>query len=568
MLDRFADMSGSFNQFGDNRFAVAWKKYMRALSADPELLSRLVNEHTARQGELLADMAKGKGKAGDRPAERPDPRFAHEAWDNNPFYRLLRENYQLNSKLLRDAAASVEMESEDRQAIDFMLGQVISALAPSNFPTTNPEVIDATIESKGENLRRGMKNYMNDVQAGAITQSAPDAFIVGSNVAATPGKVIAQNHLMQLIEYAPATPKVNARPLLIVPPCINKYYILDLSPDNSLVRHLVASGQRVFLISWVNADAQHATLGWDDYVAGGVLEALAIVHEVCGGKQEVHTLGYCIGGTLLACALSVMRSNGDDYAASFSLLASFLDFCDTGTVGLFVDEKFVAEQEEKFAPGGLFDGNNLRSTFAYMRPDELVWPYVVRNYMLGETPPPFDILHWNADATNLPGRMYAWYLRHTYLDNDLKDGQVKVCGSKVKYGSIGLPGMAIAAKRDHIVPWQAAYASAQELGKDIDFVLASAGHVAGIVNPPARNKGSHWVVSKAGSLPADATQWLAKAKQHDGSWWEHYVAWLDKRSGGKVAAPKKFGSYRHLPLDDAPGSYVTTPLPPINGVAS
>lgn len=562
----FADFLNQFGgQFADNRFANVWQKYLQQLGSQPDLVAGLTQQHAERQGELLAELSSPPNGAANAEAAngRRDPRFAHEAWEGNPFYRYLKETYFLNSELLRQTSSAVELDSDDRRALDFMLEQFISALAPNNFPATNPEVIETTIESKGENLRRGAANYMQDAQLGAITQTDPDAFTIGANLAMTPGKVIAQNHLFQLIEYLPTTAKVNAQPLLIVPPCINKYYILDLAEKNSLVRHLVASGQRVLLVSWVNAGELQADITWDDYVAGGVLEALAITHEVCGGKP-VHTLGYCIGGTLLSCALSVARAKRFNMAASMSLLTTMLDHCDTGNVGLFVDESFVKQKEEEFANGGIFDGLNLRRTFAYMRPDELVWPYVVRNYMLGETPPPFDILHWNADATNLPGRMYSWYLRHNYLDNDLITGEVEVCGSKVDYGNIDLPGMVVATERDHIVPWQAAYSSARLLSNEIDFVLASSGHVAGVVNAPERRKGFHMCAPTQAGLPTDAKTWQSKANKSEGSWWPRYFAWLDAHSGDKVAAPQQLGSSRYRPFEDAPGSYVSAPLPKLN----
>ena len=567
------DVEEAFKQFaayspvlsspgGDNRFVSAWNKFVSALASKPELLTGLLRTHTERQGEILTEIASPNGqdnKPGPPSGRRTDQRFAHEGWSVNPFYRYLRQNYELNSKLLREVSVQIELEETDRKAVDFIIEQLISAMAPTNFATTNPQVLEATLDSGGKNLRSGMENYLHDLNKGAISHTPPDAFKIGENVAAAKGKVVFQNHLIQLIEYTPTTPEVNATPLLVVPPCINKYYILDLSSHNSLIQHLVGGGVKVFLISWVNATEEHAKLEWDDYVAAGVIEALDVVSQITGQKK-VHTLGYCIGGTMLACALSVMKANRQNTAASMSLLASYLDFCDTGAVGLFVDEGFVSAQDSKFKDGGLFSGLDLQRTFAYMRPDDLVWPYVVRNYMLGETPQPFDILHWNSDATNLPGRMHAWYLRHCYLDNDLKTGKVEVCGSKVSFDKLNLPGMIISTERDHIVPWRAAYASAQLLSGKIDFVLASSGHVAGIVNPPAKKKGYYLCAPKAVTLPKDPAQWVDKARNVEGSWWDRYVAWLAKNSQGKVKAKSKAGNYRFRPLQDAPGSYVSAPL--------
>lgn len=552
-----------------NRFLSVWQRFMQELGSNPDLLGELTRRQAERQSELLASLANGKGKDGDGGGEggagsgRPDRRFAHPAWEDNPFYRYLKESYALNSEILERAAEAVGFEGEDRRALDFIIKQLVSATSPANFAATNPEVAQATVDSKGENLRRGLENYMSDLQSGKMTLADPDAFRIGENIATTKGKVIAENRLCQLIEYAPTTAKVRARPLLIVPPCINKYYILDLSEENSFIRQLLDSGIRVFLVSWANAGEQQSGATWDDYVASGVIDSVAAACEV-SGQDSVNTLGYCIGGTLLACASSVMHSNGDGRVASMSLMTSFVDFCDTGDIGLFVDESFVAEQEEKYADGGLFPGSSLHQTFAYLRPDDLVWPYVVRNYMLGETPPAFDILHWNSDSTNLPGRMYAWYLRHTYLDNDIKDGTVEVCGSKVDPAAPKLPGIVVATERDHIVPWKAAYASARLLGPKVSFVLSSSGHVAGVVNPPSSGKGRHWVSpgTKAARLPADPDKWRGKATEKQGSWWPAFASWLSKRSGNKVAAPRRAGDYRHLPIEDAPGSYVSAPLPP------
>ena len=544
--------------YGDKRFAPVWQKFLAALGARPELLQ----QHAANQAGLFTAVMAAEPKPANGEAEpgKTDRRFAHKDWEAHPFYRYMKESYALNAGLLHEVAAGMELAADERQALEFMLKQLTSAMAPTNHPLTNPEVAQATAATGGDNLRRGMENYMADLRAGAITLSDPEAFEVGRDLAITPGKVIAQNHVMQLIEYLPTQARTRARPLLIVPPCINKYYILDLSKRDSFIRYLLDQGLRVFLLSWVNAGPEQQGLAWDDYVAAGVIEAIETVGAVSGQKQ-INTLGYCIGGTLLASALAVMRSYGDERAASMSLLTAFLDFCDTGDIGLFVDEELVAAKEREFADGGVFDGMELQRTFGYLRPDDLVWPYVVRNYMLGEKPQPFNILHWNGDATNLPGRMYAWYLRHTYLANDLKDG-VAICGRQVKVGGLDLPGMHVACERDHIVPWGAAYASARLAGTKSEFVLSSSGHVAGVVNPPAKGKGYYYAAAGARKLEAQAASWQKRARRNEGSWWPHFASWLRKRSGALAAAPKQPGDYRHRPIEDAPGSYVTAPRPP------
>ena len=495
-------------------------------------------------------------------SKQKDQRFRNPLWESHPIYSYLIGSYLANSNLIRETAAEVDLPADDRQAVNFLLEQMISASSPSNFAMTNPEVIEATVESKGANLRRGMNNYLRDLKQGVVTHADPKAFTIGRDLALTAGKVVRQNHIMQLIEYAPTTAEVSATPLLVVPPCINKYYILDLSPKDSFIANLVGQGQRVFLISWINANQDHAHLNWDDYVADGVLDALSTVCNITG-QAKAHTLGYCIGGTLLASALAVQDANGSSQAASLSLLASFLDFSDTGDIGLFVDEKMVRKHESKFANGGLFSGADLARTFAYLRPDNLIWPYVVNNYLMGNDPKPFNILHWNSDSTNLPGPMYAWYLRHTYQDNDLKDGLVEVCGCKVDLTKIDLPGVVVACERDHIVPWRAGYDSALLLGAKTEFILAAKGHVAGIINPPAAQKGHYLKAVSNGQLPARSDDWYRAAERHKGSWWSVYAAWLQERST-TVTAPSSCGNARHKPIEDAPGSYVTAPLPAID----
>ena len=551
--------------FTDNRFVSVWQKFMQELSSNPQILADLTKQHAENQVRLLTSMANGKDEGEDDGKEgkqaRPDQRFSHPAWEENPFYKYLKDSYSLNSEIFLEAARSVGFEGDDKKALDFLVKQLVSATSPSNFPATNPEVAETTIETKGENLRKGMENYMHDMQSGKMTLTDPEAFTIGENIATTKGKVIAQNHLTQLIEYTPTTKQVHAKPLLIIPPCINKFYILDLSEKNSFIRHLLDSGIRVFLVSWVNAGEQQSKATWDDYVASGVIDAIGTVCEV-SGQDSINTLGYCIGGTLLSCAVSVMHANDDARVSSMSMLTSYVDFCDTGDIGLFVDEAFVQEQEQRYEEGGIFPGSSLHQTFAYLRPDDLVWPYVVRNYMLGETPQAFDILHWNSDSTNLPGRMYAWYLRHTYLQNDIKDGEVVVCGAKVDPAAPKLPGVFVATERDHIVPWKAAYASALLLGAKVSFILASSGHVAGVVNPPSRGKGKYTVMAKKGKMPVDPEKWMARATAKEGSWWPEFSDWVTRSSGDKIPAPRKAGDYRHLPIEDAPGSFVTAPLPP------
>ena len=366
---------------------------------------------------------------------------------------------------------------------------------------------------------------------------------------------------MQLIEYAPQTPQVHKLPLLVVPPCINKYYILDLTAQKSLVAHLLAAGQRVFLISWVNAGEAARELEWDDYLRDGVMAAIDAVQHITR-QEKINTMGFCIGGTLLVCALAALAAGGAQPARSVSLLAAMLDFSDTGEIGLFIDEESVAEREAEFAQGGLVNGGELARGFAALRPNDLIWPYVIGNYYQGKNPPAFDLLFWNADSTNLPGRMFAQYLRQTYLENQISRGVAEMCGEAIDVADIEAAVYAVACEKDHIVPWETAYLSTKLFDGEAQFILAASGHIAGIVNPPAAGKGWHIA---GGNAAADAQGWRSKAQQRDGSWWEHWFAFLAKHGGGKVAAPQRAGNVRYPPLEDAPGRYVSMPRPRLPG---
>ena len=431
----------------------------------------------------------------------------------------------------------------------------MDAASPANFPLTNPEILEETAKTGGKNFAEGMKNLAEDMQSGTIGNTDKTAFTVGGNIAAAPGKIVFQNDIIQLIEYAPQTATVHARPLLIVPPCINKYYILDLQKQNSFVRHAVAAGQRVFLISWVNAGARHRKLNWDFYLREGVFAAADAVRAV-SGQAKINALGFCIGGTMLASALAVLAHEKEFPAQSLTLLAAMLDFSDSGDIGLFIDEEYVAAREKQFAEGGLADGAELARGFAVLRPNDLIWPYVINNYYRGKKPAAFDLLFWNADSTNLPGPMFAEYLRAAYLENRIAKSKAEFCGAPVNLRAVKIPAYAVACEKDHIVPWRSAYESARLLGGETRFVLAGGGHIAGIVNPPAAKKGRN---RAAAASAKNADEWFAAAKVREGSWWDDWLEWLKKHSGRRIAAPKKPGNVRHPPLEDAPGSYVRAP---------
>ena len=489
-----------------------------------------------------------------------DRRFAGADWAGNPSSAFLAEMYLLNARTLLRLAESVGGDAKTQAKIRFAVMQWIDAAAPSNFLALNPEAQRKAIDSNGESLLHGLTQLWDDARRGHLSQTDENAFEVGRNVATTAGSVIFENEFFQLLEYAPLTAKVYERPILFVPPCINKFYILDLQPENSFIRHTVAEGHRVFVVSWKNAGEEIATRTWDDYIEGAVLRAIDVVQEVTG-QEQINTLGFCIGGTILASALAVLAARDERPAASMTLLTTFLDFSETGILDIFIDECSVRMREttigaQSAGGGSLLKGQELATTFSFLRPNELVWNYVVANYLKGETPPPFDLLYWNSDGTNLPGPMYCWYLRNTYLENNLvMPNKVTICGEKIDLGSIAAPSYLYASREDHIVPWHGAYRNTQVLNGKRRFVLGASGHIAGVINPPLKKKRSHWI-GKTAALPASPESWLADAVEHPGSWWPDWSAWLAPFGGRQVAAPKKAGQGKYKAIEPAPGRYV------------
>jgi polyhydroxyalkanoate synthase len=384
-------------------------------------------------------------------------------------------------------------------------------------------------------------------------------FTVGQNVATTEGAVVFENDLFQLLEYKPLTAQVFEKPFLIVPPCINKFYILDLQPENSLIRYAVAQGHRTFVVSWRNADESLAQKTWDDYIEHAVIRAIEVTRAIGSkskGDEAINALGFCVGGTMLGTALAVLAARGEKPLASATLLTTLLDFSNTGVLDVFIDESFVDYRERELGQGGLMKGRDLATTFSFLRPNELVWNYVVGNYLQGESPPPFDLLYWNSDATNLPGPFYAWYLRNTYLENKLVEpGAATVCGEAVDLGAIDIPVYLYASREDHIVPADGAYASTQVLGGPVRFVMGASGHIAGVINPPAKKKRSHWIRADGG-LPASHAAWMGGASEYPGSWWTDWSNWLAGHGGKQIAAPKTYGKAGFKPLMPAPGTYV------------
>jgi polyhydroxyalkanoate synthase len=535
-------------------------KSMAGLHLPAPALAQMQGEYIQQATDLwnqTLHQAAPDGPSGPQPADR---RFAAKDWMSNPASAYTAQMYLLNARTLMQLADNVEGEEKTRQRIRFAVQQWIDAASPSNYLALNPEAQRKALETKGASITQGLKHLWQDIQQGHVSQTDESVFEVGRNVATTPGAVVFENELFQLIEYKPLTPTVHELPMLFVPPCINKFYIMDLQPDNSLIRYTVEQGHRLFVISWRNADESMSKFTWDQYIEDAAIRAIALVQEITG-KDRINTLGFCVGGTILATALSVLAARGQRPAASMTLLTTLLDFTHTGVLDLFIDEAMVQVREMTLGPnspqgGGLLKGHELATTFSFLRPNDLVWNYVVGNYLKGEAPPPFDLLYWNSDSTNLPGPMYCWYLRNMYLENNLvKPGRLTVCGEKVDLRAIDTPTYVYASREDHIVPWDGAYANTQALKGKVRFVLGASGHIAGVINPPAKGKRSHWIGAGA-ALPGQPQAWFDKAKEHPGSWWPDWAQWLAGHAGRRIAAPKTLGNRQHKPIEAAPGRYV------------
>ena len=533
------------------------KSLTAGLAQDTTRWFDIQNRHYRRQLELWSGLAAAAEKppaAKDTPAPPgiADRRFRAQEWQE-PYFNYLAQSYLLNAEWLNEIVGSAKLEPHTKKKIAFFTRQLIDAMSPANFPWSNPEALKLAAETQGESLARGLQNLTADLDKGLVSMSDERAFEVGRNLAITPGAVIFENDFMQLIQYHPAGETVYERPLLMVPPCINKYYILDLQPHNSFVRYAVEQGHTVFMVSWRNMPESMGRATWDDYLEHGVIRALDAVAEACG-TDKINALGFCVGGTLLASALAVLRATGRDPVASLTLLATMLDFHDTGELSVFIDEAYVQKRERDFAEGGVLHGKELAITFASLRANDLIWQYVVNNYLKGKTPDPFDLLYWNGDSTNLPGAMYAYYIRNMYLENRLRlPGALTMCGAPVDLDKIDMPAYLLATREDHIVPWQTAYASTHLLGGEIEFVLAASGHIAGVINPAAKNRRNYWLNNQ----PADDPEkWLAQAGEQPGSWWTHWSAWLARHGGARVAACIVPGSGRYAQVEAAPGRYV------------
>ncbi|CAE6844277.1 MULTISPECIES: PHA/PHB synthase family protein [Paraburkholderia] len=502
----------------------------------------------------IAASATGKSPEPTVSPERGDRRFNADVWRDNPWYSLLKQTYLLNARLLDEMVEAAGIEEKEKHKLRFYVRQFIDSMSPANFAATNPEVMTAALESLGESIRAGFANLVDDLKRGRISITDESAFEVGRNVAVSKGSVVFENELFQLIQYAPLTEEVATRPLVIVPPCINKFYILDLQPENSFVRFASEQSQTVFLVSWRNPGAELAHITWDDYLEKGAMKAIEVGLAI-SGADKVNAVGWCVGGTILSSAVAVLRTRGDESVASITLLTTMLDFSDPGDLGVFIDEQGVSQREQSIGRGGIYPGLELGFVFQTLRANDLIWPYVVNRYLKGGAPQAFDLLYWNADGTNLPGPMYAWYLRNMYLENNLcKPARLTMCGTPVDLGCIDMPSYVLATLEDHIVPWKGAYRTTQLVGGGkTQFVLGASGHIAGVINPASKNKRSFWTDGKLGDEPE---AWLSSAKSKQGSWWTHWMDWLKPHAGKSGPAPRRLGNAKYKPIEPAPGRYV------------
>ena len=529
------------------------KSLTAGLAQDTDHWLELQNRYYRRQLELWAAYAGPQPGASGGEPDPADRRFRAQEWHSHPYFEYLARSYLLAGEWLREAVDASKLESQAKRKLQFFTRQFVDAMSPANYPWSNPEALKLAAETDGSSLAQGMRNLAADMGKGMISMTDDSAFEVGRNLAITPGAVIFENDFMQLIQYRPTTPTVFERPLVMVPPCINKYYILDLQPENSFVRYAVERGHTVFMVSWRNMPREMGHASWDDYLEQGVMRALQVAAEA-SGTDKVNALGFCVGGTLLGSALAVLRARESDAVASLTLLATMLDFSDTGELSVFVDEAYVVKRERDFAQGGLLHGRELALTFASLRANDLIWHYVVNNYLKGRTPEAFDLLYWNADSTNLPGVMYAYYIRHMYLENNLqRPGRLTMCGAPVDLRRVDMPAYVLATREDHIVPWQTAYASTRLLGGKIEFVLSASGHIAGVINPASKNRRNFWLNT---GLEQDGDGWLAAATAMPGSWWKHWADWLAPYSGREVEPRSKLGGTTCREIEPAPGRYV------------
>jgi polyhydroxyalkanoate synthase len=521
-----------------------------------EAQSRLGTQFLELWASTLKRMQGGEAE----PVAKPEPkdgRFQDPEWSQNPIFDFLKQAYLITTRWADDMVDRADgVDDHTRRKAGFYVKQISSALSPSNFLATNPELIRETIRESGANLVRGMKMLAEDIEAGKgelkLRQSDPSRFQVGVNMANTPGKVVFRNDLIELIQYAPVTDTVLKRPLLIVPPWINKFYVLDLNPEKSFIRWAVSQGLTVFCISWVNPDERHAEKSFEHYMREGIFAALDAVEEATGEKK-VTSIGYCVGGTLLAVTLAYMAAKGDDRIESATFFTTQVDFTNAGDLKVFVDEEQIAAAERSMKTKGYLEGSRMANAFNMLRPNDLIWPYVVNVYMKGNAPFPFDLLYWNSDSTRMPAANHAFYLRNCYLENKLTKGQMVIDNVKLDLKKVKIPVFNLAAREDHIAPAKSVFVGSKSFGGPVDYVLAGSGHIAGVVNPPSKPKYQYWT---GGKVQGTLEEWIAKAEEHPGTWWPYWFSWVEKQAPKRVPA-REPGAGKLAPLCDAPGTYVT-----------
>lgn len=535
----------------------AYVAFFQKLYEDPERLSELQLEYAKDWMNLWQESTKSfMGEKAETlyTPEKNDKRFKSESWNESALFDFIKQSYLLTSRWMNKTVHETKgLNEETQRKVEFYTKQFVDAMSPTNFLLTNPDVIQATLDSKGENLVKGFQNMLEDLERGKgqlkISTTDYSAFELGRNIAATPGRVVYQNDLVQLLQYEPVTKDVYKTPVLIIPPWINKFYILDLRPENSLIKYLVDQGHTVFIVSWVNPHVLHTGKTFADYMHEGILNSLTAIEKATGEKQA-NVIGYCIGGTLLATTLAWLQAKGESSRiASATFLTTLIDFRNSGDLQVFIDDAQITALEQGMKEKGYFDSKSLKDTFSLLRANDLIWSFVVNNYLMGKEPFPFDLLYWNDDSTNMPADMHSFYLRNMYRDNKLvlKDG-IELDGVGIDIRSIKTPTYFLSTKEDHIAPWKATYAGYHMMDGPVKFTLSGSGHVAGVINPPAANKYGYWTNAEKPIHPED---WLENAEQHEGSWWSDWSQWIKTYSGEKVPARKP-----DTGLEPAPGSYV------------
>ena len=563
LLRQFIDRQGAsdLEQLDPLGLLPAFAAFTQELMRDPvRLVEAQMNAWNAYVQIWQSTAQRLLGLPGAAVAEQSgDRRFKAGDWDNNPFFDYVKQTYLVTAQALQSVVADTDgLDEKTAQKVAFYTRQYLDAIAPTNFALTNPQVLHATLETGGRNLLDGLKNFLADIDPrdGRLRTRMVDtsAFELGKNIAVTPGKIVFQNELMQLIQYVPSTAKVHARPLLIIPPWINKYYILDLQPKNSFIKWAVDQGLTVFVISWVNPDAKLANKDFDDYIRLGPLAALDAV-EAATGERSVNVIGYCLGGTLLGALLALMKARGDDRIHTATFFTAMLDFSEPGDLGVFIDEQQLSSIEATMAERGYLDGAEMATTFNMLRANDLIWSFVINNYLLGRQPMAFDLLFWNADSTRMPARMHSTYLRKMYLENVFcTPGGISVDGTPIDLRTIDVPACFVSALEDHIAPWKSTFAGARLLAGPVKFILGQAGHVAGIINPPGPRQYGYFSGPEVDTQTAD--EWLASAHLNEQSWWSEWGAWIAEH-GGKQVPARTPGDHKLKVIEDAPGSYVS-----------